>query len=150
MPLPPEYKAKGHPPYNKNGEGGRPSEYTDNLLEDLAKELIAWIEEDKENLFIQKFCFQRRINHRKISEFKERSKRFREACDLLDSKQQFALFEGGLKRKYAHPMCALILSHNHNINQKTEQKITGDALNPLHCILGGIDGETKELVSESE
>ena len=58
------------------------------------------------------------------------------------------LFEGGLKRKFAHPMCALILSHNHNIYTKTEQKIVGNTENPLACILNNIDGSSKDIVSD--
>jgi hypothetical protein len=135
---------KGHVAY----EGcGRPKEYTKDIVDELAMHLEEWIEE-KDNLFIQKFAYEMRFNHRKVSEFKDISPKFREACDRLDAKQQFSIFEGGLKRKYAHPMCALILSSNHNINLKTEQKLSGSTTDPVEFLLSKADGNTKDLVED--
>ena len=128
--------------------GGRPKEYTPDVVEDLAMHLEEWIE-DKDNLFIQKFAYEMKFNHRKVSEFKESNTRFREACERLDAKQQYMIFEGGLKRKYAHPMCALILSNNHGIHLKTEQKLTGSATDPLAFCIENIDGNTKDLVNDT-
>lgn len=136
---------KGHLPYNKNGEGGRPKEYTKDVVDDLAILLEKWMEE-KDNLFIQKFSYDMNFNHRKLPEFKQISERFRVACDRLDAKQQYMLFEGGLKRKYAHPMCALILSSNHNIHAKTETTVTNNNQDSLSSIIDDIDGNTKELI----
>jgi hypothetical protein len=45
-------------------------------------------------------------------------------------------------------MCALILSHNHNIYAKTEQKVTTTTSDPFEFILGEIDGNSKDLVNE--
>lgn len=135
---------KGHIAYSGSG---RPLTYTKEIVDKIAEKLDAWIKE-KENLFIQKFCFENDINHRKIGEFKEISQKFREVYDKLDAKQIYSLFEGGLKKKYAYPMCALVLSNNHNIVAKTEQKLVGSVSNPLEFIVTNIDGNTKDLVSE--
>src|SRR5437879_5413106 len=134
---------KGHLPYKGCETGGRPLTYTKEVVDKLAVKLEEWLK-DKDNIFIQKFAYEIGFNHRKISEFKEISDKFREACDKLDAKQQFMLFEGGLKKKYAYPMCALILSHNHNISSKTEQKVTGSANDPLGFICLNIDGQSKD------
>ena len=136
---------KGHAAYNVNGEGGAPKIHTKAYIDKLADELFIWMQE-KENLFIQKFAYEKNFNHRKVSEFKQISQRFNEACDKLDAKQQFTIFDGGLKRKYAHPMCALILSCNHNIHAKTETTVTNNNQDSLASILDDIDGNTKDLI----
>lgn len=143
MPAP-----KGHPPYNKNGEGGRPKIYDDKFLSELAKKLDEWVEADQNNIFIERFCLANNIPSRKITDFKKTSERFSEAYDKLLDKQKVAMFEGGLRRKFAHPMCALILSYNHGVYQKTEQKISGDVANPLAFVVEEVDGITKDLVNE--
>lgn len=140
MPAP-----KGHPPYNKNGEGGRPVRYTEDYENQLAKALEEWTRE-KDNMFIERFCFENDLPESKIAEL-NKNERFSKAYEKLKSKQKMMLFEGGLKRKFAHPMCALILSHNHGIVAKTEQKVTGDALNPLSFVVSNVDGSTKDLVN---
>lgn len=140
MPAP-----KGHTAYNVNGEGGRPKIYTQEFVDNEGAELEKWNQKD-DSIFIQKFCLERGYSVHRISEFLKISKRFSEAYEILMTKQQLALFAGGLKKTFAHPMCALILSHGHDINSKTEQKISGDAVNPLAFALTTINGVTKDLV----
>lgn len=142
MPSP-----KGHPPYNKNGEGGRPKIYTKEFIDKEADALEEWMK-DKNNLFIEFFAFDRDYNEDKIAYFEKENERFRRAYKKFKMKQKAELFSGGLKRKYAHPMCALILSHSHGVHQKTEQKITGSATDPLSFIVQEIDGLTKDLLND--
>ena len=61
-----------------------------------------------------------------------------------------ALLKGGLVKKFAHPMCALILGHSHGIIAVSESKITGDPNNPLSCLFNKIDGTSKNLINEKE
>lgn len=143
MPAP-----KGHPPYNKNGEGGRPKKYTPEFVNDLAKHLEYWINLDKNNIFIEAWCLENDIPEETVTVELIKNERFSNAYKKLKSKQKLALFEGSLKRKFAHPMCALILSHNHGVYQKTEQKISGSADDPLAFVIQEVDGETKDLVIE--
>lgn len=140
MPAP-----KGHPPYNKNGEGGRPKIYTKEFVDKEADLLEEWMQ-DKNNLFIEDFCFDRGYHDGRIDEFIKSSERFALTYQKFKMRQKSELFKGGLKRKFAHPMCALILSHNHGVYQKTEQKVTGDVANPLAFVIQDIDGKTKDLV----
>src|SRR2546430_11276060 len=128
MPAP-----KGHPPYNVNGEGGRPKRYTEKYIGELAEALDKWTEE-KDNMFIERFCLEQDIPEDHISDLNQ-DERFSIAYKKLKSKQKVLLFEGGLKRKFAHPMCALILSHNHGIYAKTEQKISGSVTDPLAIVI---------------
>lgn len=137
---------KGHPPYNKNGEGGRPKIYTEEFIDKEAIALQDWMK-DKQNLFIEDFCFERGYHESRITEFVEANERFSLAYNMLKMKQKTALFKGGLTKKFAYPMCALILGHNHGIVSKTEQKFSGDKINPLEFILSSIDGQSKDLVN---
>lgn len=69
---------------------------------------------------------------------------------MFKMKQRTALFKGGLNKKYAYPMCALLLSHNHGINQRNEQIINGDLTNTLSFIIQNVDGSSKDLIDESD
>lgn len=142
MPAP-----KGHAPYNKNGEGGRPKIYTKEFVDKEADLLEEWMK-DKNNLFIGDFTFERGYTISRIEEFKKISEKFSVTYQKFTDRQMTELFKGGLKRKFAHPMCALILSHSHGVYQKTEQKVTGDIANPLAFIVQEVDGSTKDLVNE--
>ena len=86
----------------------------------------------------------------KISKELINNDKFCQAYNRLKTKQKSDLFKGSLSRRYAHPMAALILSHNHNIVAKTEQKLTGSAVDPLTMLLGDIDGKSKGLVDDSK
>jgi len=143
MPAP-----QGHEPYNKNGEGGRPKIYTEDFINNEAQELEIWMK-DKNNLFIEDFCLERGYHESRITEFVQINDRFSLAYSMLKMKQKTALFKGSLTRRFAHPMCALLLSHSHNIHLKTEQKLSGSATDPLSFVLDRIDGKSKEFVDET-
>lgn len=143
MPAP-----KGHLPYNKNGEGGRPKIYTPEFIEKEAEALEEWMK-DKNNLFIEDFAYERGYDESRIPEMSN-NERFLGAYNRFKQRQKTALFKGGLNKKFAYPMCALILSHNHNIVAKTEQKLTGSSTDPLAFIIQNIDGTSKDLVNDPE
>lgn len=139
----------GHPPYNKNGEGGRPRIYTKEFVDNEASILEEWLNEKGiDNVFAEDFCLERGYHTGRIDEFIKISDRFALAYKFLKMKQKMELIKGGLKRKYAHPMCALTLSANHNMYLKSEQTLSGDAANPLGCIISIINGTSKDLVSQ--
>jgi hypothetical protein len=140
MPAP-----KGHLPYNVNGEGGRPKIYTEEFINKEAIELEKWMQLT-ENNFIEFFCFERGYHDDKIADFNRDNERFRRVYQIFKMKQRGMIFEGGLKRKYAHPMCALVLSNNHNIHAKTETTVTNTNQDSLSSILDDIDGNTKDLI----
>lgn len=135
--------------YNVDGLGGRPRRYTDEYVNELAEKLDKWTEIE-DNVFIEGFCYEHRIPEETISTELIKNDKFSKAYNRLKTKQKLDLFKGGLNRKHAHPMCALILSHNHNIVAKTEQKLTGSAVDPLTMLLGDIDGKSKGLVDDSK
>ena len=137
---------KGHLPYNINGEGGRPKIYTKEFIEKEAIALEEWMQ-ITENNFIEFFCFERGYHEDKIADFDKDSDRFHRVYKIFKMKQKAMIFEGGLKRKYAHPMCALVLSNNHNIHAKTETTVTNTTKDSLETLLDEIDGKSKDLLS---
>lgn len=138
---------KGHAPYPGCEKGGRPKIYTKEFVDKEADLLEEWMK-DKNNLFIGDFCFNRPYTDGRIDEFVKISDKFALTYERFKMRQKTEIFKGGLKRKFAHPMCALILSHDYGIHQKTEQKVTGDIENPLAFVVSNIDGSTKDLVNE--
>ena len=137
----------GHPPYNVNGEGGRPKRYTDEYIDFLANELNNWIQ-IPENIFIENFCLKHDIPEQKVTETLNKNLRFSEAYNKLKTKQKVKLFEGSLNKTFAHPMCALLLSHNHSIIPKTEQKIIGSIDSSLAALIEKHDGSSKDIVND--
>src|SRR5260221_3609695 len=107
MPAP-----KGHPPYNVGVETGRPVKYTEKYANQLAKDLEEWIKE-KDNIFIEWFCLKNEIPEEAITTNLIKFENFSNAYKKFKTKQKASLCEGSLKRRFAHPMCALVLSHSH-------------------------------------
>lgn len=140
---------KGHAPYKGCETGGRPKIYTKDFIDNEADKLNEWIQ-DRNNIFIEDFCFERGYHSSRIDEFVRDSDKFSLVYGMLKMRQKTALFKNGLNRKYAHPMCALILSNNHNVHLKTEQKLTGSATDPLEFLLNKADGKTKDLVDDKQ
>lgn len=128
--------------------GGRPKKYTQEFVDNEAVELEKWMEVE-DNIFIEKFCIQRGYHESRVDEFCRLSDKFSLVYSMLKMKQKVSLLEGGLINKYKYPMCALILSNNHNIIAKTEQKITGSTIDPLAFVLNAAESQsTKELVND--
>ena len=140
MPAP-----KGHPAYNVNGEGGRPKKYTEEFINKEAFALEEWMQK-KDNVFIEFFAFERGYDEDNIADFERNSERFSRVYKKFKMRQKGMIFEGGLKRKYAHPMCALVLSNNHNVHAKTVTTVTNNNQDSLSSILDDIDGNTKDLI----
>lgn len=142
MPAP-----KGHPPYPGCETGGRPKKFTEEVIDKEAVALEEWMQK-KENVFIEFFALERGLHEDNIADFERENEKFRRVYKKFKMRQKGMIFEGGLKRKYAHPMCALILSHSHQVYLKQEQKFSGDSANPLACLIQSVDGSTKDLVND--
>ncbi len=145
MPAP-----KGHAPYPGCETGGKPKVHTQEFIEKEAEALIEWLNKKKMNLFAEDFAYERGYSYKRLLDFSKVNEKFEAAYDHFIHKQKTALMKGSLTKEFAHPMCALILGHSHGIVAKTEQKVSGDAANPLAFILKDVDGTTKDLVTESD
>ena len=143
MPAP-----KGHAPYPGCEKGGAPKLFTEEYLNELASKLEKWTDQNEDNIFIEKFCYDYGIHEQDIWIFNRENKKFSVAYSRLKTKQKFSICNGGLKRKFAHPMCALLLSCNHGMHMKTEQKLSGSDTDPVAIVMKEIDGSTKDLVKD--
>lgn len=140
---------KGHAPYNKNGEGGRPKIYTEEFINIEADTLEEWIK-IKDNLFLEDFAYERGYDAQRLTEWPKVNKRFAVATERFKQKQKTALLKGSLKKQYHFPAASLILGHYHGIYAKTEQKVSGSSDDLIQATLKKADGNSKELVNESE
>jgi hypothetical protein len=136
----------GHPPYNKNGEGGRPKRYTDEYVNQLADELLEW-QKGKDNIFIEEFCYDRNIPESEVADTLNKHARFSEAYKQLKIKQKLSLFKGGLNRKHYYPMCALLLNVNHGIKDVKDQNINVTSNRSFTTMISEIEGDSKDLVN---
>ncbi len=137
---------KGHAPYKGCETGGRPIKYTLEYVNELADDLYTWVKDHNDNLFIEDWCLENDIPEEAISTDLIKFDKFSKAYNRLKTKQKVGIFKGGLKRKFAHPMCALLLSHGHNIHAKTETTVTNNNQDSLSSIIDDIDGNTKDLI----
>lgn len=140
---------KKHAAFNKNDEGGRPIEYTEAFLEKEAEALLIWFE-NPSNFYYKKFALERGYSPQRLSEFAKCNQRFSEALEKAKAWQELRLVEGGLQGGYNATITKFVLTNCHNWAERTQQTLSGDAVNPLSFVLQAIDGKTKELVQDEE
>ncbi len=114
MPAP-----KGHPPYNTNGEGGKPTIHTKEFIEKLADDLEKWIKNGK-FLWFERFAIQNDLNPDLMKVFAEKNERFNGVYEQAKAYQRVILYEGGLLKKFQYNMCQLILGNSYGIFDKKE------------------------------
>lgn len=134
---------KGHPPYNVNGEGGRPTYYTDEFIEKLADELDIWIQ-DESRTWLNQFFHDKKINPDYGSTWDKKNSRFSSSYRNALKIQESRIYVGALKNKFNSKMACFGLMNNHGWTEKAEQKISGDAANPLAILFN----QSKELISD--
>jgi len=143
MPAP-----KGHPPYNKNGEGGRPKKYTDEFIEKEAEAFEEWMTR-KNSLWYEDFAMERGYLPQRFSEFAEDNQRFAEVYKKAKEWQKSLLLRGGLLNKFNAGFTKFVMGNTCGWYEKTQ--VSGDAANPLEFLLKNVDGGSKQLVpDESE
>lgn len=143
MPAP-----KGHEPYNKNGEGGRPLKYDDAFIENEAIEFEKWIEKPNSPWF-EDFANQRGYSPDYLSEWAKENERFFGAYKRAQALQKSILIKGGLSNKFNPSFTKFVMSNTCGWSDRTESKISGNAQSPLAFILQSVDGTSKELVNDN-
>jgi hypothetical protein len=135
---------KGHPPYNKNGEGGRAPDWDAEALEQLGDMLIEWIEEDERNFLINDFCHVYRINETFFYELVKRSKRLADAYATFRNKQKSFLIKQGMFRKGAYQMASKVLAINHRYKEEKEEASPQELLGALTKVLKDSQPQLKD------
>ena len=143
MPAP-----KGHEPYNKNGEGGRPLKYDDAFIENEAIEFEKWIEKPNSPWF-EDFANQRGYSPEYLSRWAKDNERFNQAYKRAQALQKSILVRGGLTNKFNPSFTKFVMSNTCGWSDRTESKISGNAQSPLAFILQNVDGTSKELVNDN-
>lgn len=142
MPAP-----KGHEPYNKNGEGGRPLKYDDAFIENEAIELENWIEKPN-SIWFEDFANKRGYSPEYLSRWAKENERFNQAYKRAQALQKSLLVRGGLTNKFNPNFTKFVMANTCGWSDRQETKISGDAVNPLSCVLNLINGKTKDLIND--
>lgn len=139
---------KGHEPYNTEGQGGRPVKYTKEFIELEAEELEKWMTLPT-SVYFKRFAFSRGYSYKRLQEFADVNERFSDILARAKEWQEIRLAEGGLTEEFNAGFTKFVMGNVCGWTDRTETKLSGDAANPLGCILKMIDGTTKELVNDS-
>lgn len=141
---------KGHPAYNVNGEGGRPEDYTTEVIEKMADELIEWIDSDESHFWYKDFCLKKRINPKYMALWAKKNDRFRIALDHAKYMQESRIFKGSMTNNYNSSMSKLALTNWHEWKEKSEQTLLGDAQNPLSFAMQQVENSSQNFVDNDE
>lgn len=144
MPAP-----KGHKPYNKRGEGGRPLKYDDAFIKNEAIEFEKWIEKPN-SVWFEDFANQRGYSPEYLSRWAKADERFNQAYERAKALQKSILIRGGLTNRFNPSFTKFVMSNTCGWSDRTESKISGNAQNPLAFIIHSVDGTSKELVNDKE
>ncbi len=142
MPAP-----KGHEAYEGCETGGRPKKYTNEFIENEAIEFEKWMQQPG-SIYFKRFAFSRGYSQQRLSEFAEVNEKFSETLARVREWQEIRLAEGGLTNEFNASFCKFVMGNACGWSDKTETKLSGDAVNPLAFILQNIDGDSKELVKD--
>lgn len=139
----------GHPNYDTEGLAGRPKKYTDSFIENEALELEQWLTKPNSPWF-EDFANQRGYSAEYLSRWAKTNERFNQAYEKAQSLQKSILVRGGLTNKFNPSFTKFVMSNTCGWSDKQEQKISGDAVNPLAFIYQNIDGTSKDLVPNEQ
>ena len=136
-----------HPPYNTQGEGGRPTKYTQEFIEAEADALEEWMQRPQ-SIYFKRFAFERGYSQQRLSEFAEVNQRFSETLSKAREWQEIRLAEGGLTNEFNAGFTKFVMGNICGWADRTETKLSGDAANPLQFLLEVADGKSKELIED--
>ncbi len=121
MPAP-----KGHPPYNKNGEGGRPKKWTGEKIEDLAESLDQWIEDaikKKDQFWWWDWCFDVGLDQTKVSNIAKENERFRKSYERAKQWQESIVSRFALTKKFSEGFSKFYLTNHHRERWKESKEV---------------------------
>lgn len=139
---------KGHAPYPGCETGGRPKKYTEEFINRQADELIIWLREPK-NIFFEDFLLDQDLNPQLMAIWAKENDKFSSAYDIAYQRQASRIKNGAITKDFSDGFSKFILINNHGYSDKTETKISGDAVDPLVFVLGTIPS-SKDLVTDGK
>ncbi len=120
MPAP-----KGHPNYATDNLGGRPHAHSIELIEKYAHELDEWMK-NPNNVWLKDFALERDVHSSYLSEWAERSERFRAIYNKAKEWQESKITKGSLLNRFNQRMSSMILANHHGWTEKPVQIIVND------------------------
>lgn len=134
MPAP-----KGHPAYpNCKGLflGGRDKKYTKKVLDDLADELLYWLEDaihnDPKKFWWKDWCFSKGISPSRITEWAKENDRFAVAYEIINHWQESLVSKYALLKKFDSSFSKFYLSAKHGWREKDEEANQNEKANDLY------------------
>ncbi len=128
--------------------GGAPKLYTEEVINELADDLLAWLEESDDHIFIYDWCKKHRIDPDFPSKWRVESSRFNRAMRCIEKQQESRCFQGALYKQLDSRMATFALSCKHGWVDKSKVEISGDKENPLHFVLALAERSSADLVEE--
>lgn len=138
---------KGHPSYPGSETGGRPVKYTPEFIDAEADAFFEWMKH-KTSLWYEDFALERGYDPDLLSMWAKENERFSGVYKRAKAWQKSLLVRGGLMNRFNAGIVKLVLFNASGWTDKQETKVSGDATNPLACVLNLIDGKTKDLTHD--
>lgn len=142
MPAP-----MGHAPYAGCETGGREKIYDKEFIENEADEFMKWMAKP-DSLFYKRFCFDRGYSPQRLTEWAQVNEKFSDAYEQSKHWQELRISEGALNNQLNGGFSKFFMSNVCNWSEKSENKISGDADNPLSFLITNMK-DTRELVDDS-
>ena len=140
---------KGHPPYNKKGEGGKPLIHTIEFIENEADALIDWINDDShDGIFVTEFASRRGYSRQRFVEFAEKSNRFSDALKLAKEWQEEKLIKGGLLRTYDAGFTKFIMPRLCGDHWRDVKNVNVTSSGPVANWIAETEGTSKDLLND--
>lgn len=135
----------GHPPYNVNGEGGRPKKWTSGCLDELADSLDKWLENavaSKKEFWWQDWCFEVGTIPDKVKKFADEHPRFRRSYERAKAWQAHIVQKGALHKQFSEGFSKFFLINRYPEEWKGASITKEDAKDLLK--------EASELVKDTQ
>jgi hypothetical protein len=129
--------------------GGRPKEWTDSLIEEMADKFDTWMQRP-DSIWYEDFCLEEGIDADLLSKWAKLNTKFSGVYRKSKMWQKSKLVKGGLLNLYNSSFTKFVMSNTCGWTDRQETKVSGDAANPLAFLMQKVDGSTKDLVNETE
>ena len=114
---------RGKPKDGSKNPGGRPPEYTQAVIEDMADRLIDWAQ-NNDALYLESFCKRERTYPQRLSEFAKNNEKFAEALKIAKNANAANIGEAVAAGEIP-PAVGIFGLKQHGHTEKQELKHTG-------------------------
>ncbi len=130
--------------------GGRPTEWTEEVAMELAKELMEWMEASEENILFNRFLYEKKgLSHQIISELCHKWPKFSDAIKRAKDLQESKLVDGAMKMKLNTTMTIFFLKCNRGWQDKQQVDVTTGG-KPIQISFDLSDGQSTDPQDPSQ